>query len=50
MIPIVLAPLLMRMIWRHSLDICEAARIPDESYLNGYFDLVLHGLCAGEVQ
>lgn len=46
MIPIVLAPLLMRMIWRHSLDICEAAGISDESYLSAYFELVLRGLRA----
>ncbi|MFN4148428.1 MAG: TetR/AcrR family transcriptional regulator [Rhodocyclaceae bacterium] len=44
---IVLAPVLMRMIWRHSLDVCAAARIPDEEYFAEYFALVLQGLRAG---
>lgn len=44
---IVMAPLLMRMIWRHSLDICAAAGIPDEAYFNEYFEIMLRGLRAG---
>jgi AcrR family transcriptional regulator len=43
-IHIVLAPVLMRMIWRHSLDICAAASIPDETYFNEYFEMMLRGL------
>jgi AcrR family transcriptional regulator len=47
-IHIVLAPVLMRMIWRHSLDICAAANIPDETYFNEYFEMMLRGLRAPE--
>lgn len=43
-IHIVLAPVLMRMIWRHSLDICAAANIADETYFNEYFEIMLRGL------
>lgn len=43
---IVMAPLLMRMVWRHSLDVCAAAGIPDETYFNEYFELMLRGLRA----
>jgi len=41
---IVMAPLLMRMIWRHSLDICAAAGVSDATYFSEYFELMLHGL------
>lgn len=41
---IVMAPLLMRMIWRHSMDICAAAGVPDEAYFDEYFDIMLRGL------
>lgn len=43
---IVMAPLLMRMIWRHSMDICAAASIPDATYFDEYFELMLRGLRA----
>ena len=45
---IVISPILMRMIWRHSLDVCAAACVPDPAYFNEYFELMLRGLCAGE--
>jgi hypothetical protein len=45
---IVMSPILMRMIWRHSLDVCAAASVPDQAYFNEYFELMLRGLCAGE--
>jgi AcrR family transcriptional regulator len=45
-IHIVLAPVLMRMIWRHSLDICAAAALPDETYFAEYFEVMLRGLRA----
>jgi len=45
---IVMSPILMRMIWRHSLDVCAAACVPDPAYFNEYFELMLRGLCAGE--
>lgn len=41
---IVMAPLLMRMIWRHSLDICAATSVPDATYFDEYFELMLRGL------
>ncbi len=44
---IVMAPLLMRMIWRHSLDVCTAAGISDATYFDEYFEIMLRGLRAG---
>ena len=41
-----MAPLLMRMIWRHSLDICAATCVPDTTYFDEYFELMLRGLRA----
>jgi hypothetical protein len=41
---VVIAPVLMRMIWRHSIDCCAAARVSDASYFDEYFALVLRGL------
>ena len=41
---LVMAPLLMRMIWRHSLDICCAAGVSDDAYFAEYFELMLRGL------
>lgn len=46
-IHIVLAPVLMRMIWRHSLDLCAAAGVSDEVYFDEYFEIMLCGLRAG---
>lgn len=43
---VVVAPLMMRMIWRHSLDICGAAGVADTSYFNEYFEIMLRGLRA----
>jgi len=45
---LVMAPVLMRMIWRHSLDICAAAQVPDEVYFSEYSALMLRGLRALE--
>lgn len=44
-IHVVIAPVLMRMIWRHSLDCCTEAGVGDEAYFGEYFDTMLHGLC-----
>ncbi len=41
---LVMAPVLMRMIWRHSLDICCATGVPDDTYFAEYFELMLRGL------
>lgn len=43
---IVMAPVLMRMIWRHSLDICSATGVSDDSYFAEYFEIMLRGLRA----
>ena len=41
---IVIAPVLMRMIWQHSIDCCAAAGISDEAYFAEYFEIMLRGL------
>jgi AcrR family transcriptional regulator len=43
---LVMSPVLMRMIWRHSLDICCATGVPDEAYFAEYFEMMLRGLRA----
>lgn len=45
-IHVVIAPVLMRMIWRHSIDCCAAAGVSDESYFREYFETMLRGLRA----
>jgi hypothetical protein len=47
---IVMAPLLMRMIWRHSLDVCAISGVPDETYFNEYFEMMLRGLSAASAR
>lgn len=49
-IHLVLAPVLMRMIWRHSLDCCAVAGVSDESYFAEYFEIMLRGLSAAPVE
>jgi AcrR family transcriptional regulator len=41
---LVMSPVLMRMIWQHSIDCCAAANISDVAYFSTYFDIVLRGL------
>jgi AcrR family transcriptional regulator len=41
---VVMAPLLMRMIWNHSLDCCAEAGVGTEDYFAEYFDIMLQGL------
>lgn len=43
-IHIVLAPVLLCMIMRHSIDCCALAQIDDARYFTEYFDIMLHGL------
>jgi AcrR family transcriptional regulator len=43
-IHIVIAPVLMRMIWQHSMDICAAAGVGAEAYFGEYFAIMLRGL------
>jgi AcrR family transcriptional regulator len=45
-IHIVIAPVLMRMIWQHSMDICVATSIEDTAYFAEYFEIMLRGLRA----
>ena len=42
-IDVIIAPLLMLVVWRHSLCFCGKASDP-ERYLETHFDLLLHGL------
>lgn len=49
-IHIIIAPVLMRMIWRHSLDCCTVAGVSDESYFTEYFEIMLRGLQAAPVE
>ncbi len=42
-IDVILAPMLMLGIWRHSLDSCGRTSDPD-AYLQTHFDLLVHGL------
>jgi len=41
---VVIAPLLMRMIWEHSLGCCGVPGVPTERYLAEYLELMLGGL------
>lgn len=43
-IHIVIAPVLMRMIWRHSIDMCEKAGVDAAAYFSEYFEIMLRGL------
>ena len=43
---IVMAPLLMRMIWEHSLG-CGVPGVPTKRYLAEYLELMLSGLRSG---
>lgn len=43
---LVIGPVLMRMIWRHSLDCCLAAQVNDDAYFDEYFTIMLRGLRA----
>lgn len=45
-IHVVIAPVLMRVVWRHSIDCCALAGIEDADYLAMYFDIILNGLRA----
>ncbi len=50
---ILVAPMLMRMIWQHSMDGCGATAAPIDEFLDEYFAILLHGLCspvAGETR
>ena len=44
MVRIVFAPLLMRAVSRHSIDMCGVAAVPADVYLREYLELVVRGL------
>ena len=45
-IDLISAPILMRVLWRYSLQPCGSGQQDDEIYLNTYLDLLLNGLRA----
>lgn len=44
LVHIVFSPLMMRLIWKHSLDCCGVHTVPIDVYLREYIDLTLRGL------
>ncbi len=44
LVHIVISPLIMRVIWKHSLDCCGVTSVPLEDYLREYLELTLRGL------
>ncbi|MCW5580382.1 MAG: TetR/AcrR family transcriptional regulator [Luteimonas sp.] len=44
LVHIVFAPLMMRVIWKHSLDCCGVTTVPVDVYLREYLELTLRGL------
>lgn len=45
-IHVLIAPVLMRMIWLHSMDVCATAGVGSEAYFAEYFAIMLRGLQA----
>lgn len=41
---VIVSPILMLMLWRHSFDLCRPERISVPDYLNTVIDLMMHGL------
>lgn len=44
LVHIVFSPLMMRLIWKHSLDCCGIHTVPVDVYLREYIELTLRGL------
>ncbi len=44
LVHIVFSPLMMRVIWKHSLDCCGVRTVPVDVYLREYLELTLRGL------
>ena len=44
LVHIVFSPLMMRVIWKHSLDCCGVSNVPIDIYLREYLELTLRGL------
>lgn len=43
-IHVVVAPILMLMMWKHSFSVCSVTQVSPDDYLNSFIDLFLHGL------
>lgn len=43
---VIVAPVLMLMLWKHSFGACQAEHISPEAYLDCMIDLLLHGMLA----
>ena len=41
---LVLAPLVLLVVWRHSFDFCGGSKLAPEAYIDAHLDLVLNGL------
>jgi AcrR family transcriptional regulator len=41
---LVLAPLVLLVVWRHSFDFCGGSQLAPEAYIDAHLDLVLNGL------
>ncbi len=44
LVHLVISPLIMRVIWKHSLDCCGVTNVPVDAYLREYLELTLRGL------
>jgi AcrR family transcriptional regulator len=44
LVHIVFSPLMMRLVWKHSLDCCGVHTVPVDVYLREYIELMLRGL------
>jgi AcrR family transcriptional regulator len=45
---LVVAPLVLMTIWRHSFDFCDSHRLDPDVYIEHHTELLLNGLIAGE--
>jgi hypothetical protein len=43
---VIVAPVLMLTLWKHSFDQCRAEPIPVKEYLATVIDMMMHGLAA----
>jgi hypothetical protein len=43
---LVLAPLVLMVVWRHSFDFCGGSRLDPDRYLDFHIELLLNGLRA----
>ncbi len=44
---VIVAPMIMLMMWKHSFGACQQQPISHQDYLNSFIDLCLHGLMHG---